>query len=682
MRLYSTLARDLVDLPDPPGPIGMYVCGPTVYAAGAHRQRASVCDCHLVSAGSARRGYDVTLVHNITDVNDKIYEAAPGASAERAERGDALVPRGHRPLRSRRGRPLAAGDRDDGRDHRVHRRPDRPRLRLRGRRRRLLPRLALLRSTAASPGEKPDQVEEQEPNARKEDPRDFALWKANKPEEDTCLGLALGSRPPGLAHRVLGDGREAARTCLEIHGGGLDLVFPHHENELAQSRALGHEFAKIWMHNGMLRFTGEKMSKSLGNVVTIQEALDLWGRETLLLFFLGGALAEPDRLLRRDDGSRRRRSGDVPNAFARSRRARRPPGSASPAALDDDFNTPQGPGAHPRVARAAPRLLSRGARALRSRVARQPSCGAAGDRRAGGAAAEAARAATSPRPTAFGTRSRQPVGGPRGARWLPTCPRPDPRARLRPQAGARGDSRATGGARAVGDRAGAQSRGPGCATWPRVHVKPDREIGERAETRDHQGVIAWCEPYRYADAHELAAVERPLLACLDQVTDPRNLGAVIRSAEGPARRRRRAGARLRACDAGGLPRSAGAVEHLPVAVVPDLARYLNEIKRGDLWIYAAAAEAEQDMWSADLTGGLALVFGAEGKGVRPLVRRACDAHGLDPARRERRVAQRQRRGGAPPVRGAAETRGWLTRPSTSSTATTCCTPDRSPTSAS
>ena len=70
--------------------------------------------------------------------------------------------------------------------------------------------------------------------------------------------------------------------------------------------------------------------------------------------------------------------------------------------------------------------------------------------------------------------------------------------------------------------------------------------------------------------------------------------------------------------------SAGAVEHLPVAVVPNLARYLKEIKRGDLWIYAAAADAEQSMWQADLSGGLALVFGAEGKGVRPLVRRACD----------------------------------------------------------
>jgi len=161
---------------------------------------------------------------------------------------------------------------------------------------------------------------------------------------------------------------------------------------------------------------------------------------------------------------------------------------------------------------------------------------------------------------------------------------------------------------------------------PRVQVKPDRELSEAAGTRDHQGIVAWCEPYRYADAYELAAGEQPLLACLDQVTDPRNLGAVIRSAEG-------AGATGVVVPAHGSARvtpavcraSAGAVEHLPVAVVPNLARYLNEIKRADLWIYAAAAEAEQDLWVADLAGGLALVFGAEGKGVRPLVRRACDA---------------------------------------------------------
>ena len=80
---------------------------------------------------------------------------------------------------------------------------------------------------------------------------------------------------------------------FEIHGGGLDLIFPHHENEVAQSRALGHEFAQLWMHNGMLRLAGEKMSKSLGNIVSLREALDEWGRETLLVYFLGGHWRKP-----------------------------------------------------------------------------------------------------------------------------------------------------------------------------------------------------------------------------------------------------------------------------------------------------------------------------------------------------------------------------------------------------
>jgi 23S rRNA (guanosine2251-2'-O)-methyltransferase len=163
------------------------------------------------------------------------------------------------------------------------------------------------------------------------------------------------------------------------------------------------------------------------------------------------------------------------------------------------------------------------------------------------------------------------------------------------------------------------------AERPRVQVKLERELSEAAGTRDHQGVLAWCEPYRYADGWELAAAERPLLACLDQVTDPHNLGAVCRSAEG-------AGATGVVVPAHGSATvtpavcraSAGAVEHLSVAVVPNLARYLGEAKRGDLWIYAAVGDGAKPLWETDLSGGVALVFGAEGKGLRPLVRRTCD----------------------------------------------------------
>jgi 23S rRNA (guanosine2251-2'-O)-methyltransferase len=158
----------------------------------------------------------------------------------------------------------------------------------------------------------------------------------------------------------------------------------------------------------------------------------------------------------------------------------------------------------------------------------------------------------------------------------------------------------------------------------RVQVKLDRELTEAAGTRDHQGMLAWAEPYRYADAWELAAGPRPLLACLDQVSDPHNLGAVCRSAEG-------VGATGVVLPSHGAARvtpavcraSAGAVEHLPVAVVTNLARYLGEVKRDDLWVFGAAAEGEA-MWASDLSGGAAFVFGAEGKGLRPLVRRTCD----------------------------------------------------------
>jgi 23S rRNA (guanosine2251-2'-O)-methyltransferase len=160
--------------------------------------------------------------------------------------------------------------------------------------------------------------------------------------------------------------------------------------------------------------------------------------------------------------------------------------------------------------------------------------------------------------------------------------------------------------------------------WERKpRVVAERVLTELTGTRDHQGIVARVEPFRYADAFELAAGE-PLLVALDQVTDPRNLGAVIRSADG-------AGATGVVLPAHNSARvtpavarsSAGAVEHLPVAVVPNLSRYLKEIKGPKLWVWAADARGTP-MGEADLAGGLALVFGAEGKGIRPLVRKTCD----------------------------------------------------------
>jgi 23S rRNA (guanosine2251-2'-O)-methyltransferase len=159
----------------------------------------------------------------------------------------------------------------------------------------------------------------------------------------------------------------------------------------------------------------------------------------------------------------------------------------------------------------------------------------------------------------------------------------------------------------------------------RLQVKPESALTAAAGTRDHQGVVAFAEPYRYADAWELAAGERPLVACLDQVTDPHNLGAVVRSAEGagatgvvvPEHNAARVTAVV--CRA-----SAGAVEHVPVAVVVNLARYVAETKRDDLWAWAATGDAGTSVWEADFRTGTFLVFGSEGKGIRPGVRKACD----------------------------------------------------------
>ena len=141
--------------------------------------------------------------------------------------------------------------------------------------------------------QKLDQLAEQEPNPLKEDPRDFALWKSNKPGEDTSWDSPWGRGRPGWHIECSAMSEKYLGETFEIHGGGLDLVFPHHENEIAQSRSLGHGFAQTWMHNGMLRFRGEEMHKSLGNAISLREVLDRWGRETVLLFFMTGHWSKP-----------------------------------------------------------------------------------------------------------------------------------------------------------------------------------------------------------------------------------------------------------------------------------------------------------------------------------------------------------------------------------------------------
>jgi cysteinyl-tRNA synthetase len=340
VQLYDTFSRRLRELPPPPGPIRMYSCGPTVYQRIHVGNAVPFVIAMWLERWLEEQGYETKLVVNITDINDKIYDAAPGASAKLA--ADASRWYVEDTDRLGLGRPDVeptavetvadqvamieeliergfAYESDGDVYFRVTRFPEYGRL----------------------SGQRLDQVEEQEPNARKEDPRDFALWKATKPGEDTFWESPWGLGRPGWHIECSAMSEKYLGSEFEIHGGGLDLVFPHHENEIAQSRALGRPFAQLWMHNGMLAFAGEEMHKSVGNDVSLKDALDRWGRETLLVFFMTGHWRKP---LEYSDRT-------LAAAAARAERFRevfRAPGEPAPdgswerfaAALDDDFNTP------------------------------------------------------------------------------------------------------------------------------------------------------------------------------------------------------------------------------------------------------------------------------------------------------------------------------------------------------
>ena len=338
MRLHDTLTGSPVELPPQPEPIGIYVCGPTVY------QRAHIGNARpfVVFTWLARwlreRGRAVRLVHNITDVNDKIYEAAPGRSAELAREATAwyFEDTAGFGLGMPDAQPLATETMADivalieellASGHAYTADGD------------VYFRVSGFETYGALSGQRPDQVEDQEPNPAKEDPRDFALWKATKPGEDTSWTAPWSVGRPGWHIECSAMAAKELGPEFWIHGGGLDLVFPHHENERAQSLSVGHPFARIWMHNGMLRFTGEKMSKSLGNVETIRDVLDEWGRETALVFFLTAHWRKPIDFSHETMTAARAQAETLRNALRAETRAAGDWDSFVHA-LEDDFNTP------------------------------------------------------------------------------------------------------------------------------------------------------------------------------------------------------------------------------------------------------------------------------------------------------------------------------------------------------
>ena len=343
MLLYDSSSRRKVELPPQPGPIRMYVCGPTVYQRIHIGNARPFVVSMWMRAWFRERGYEVKLVENITDINDKIYEAAARqqlGSAELAEQAaqwyiedtDALglgrpdvepratevIPEIVALIAELIDRGLAYESSGD-----------------------VYFRVPAYPEYGSLSGAQPDDMIAQEPSDLKEDPRDFTLWKATKPHEDTEWESPWGPGRPGWHIECSAMAEKHLGPEFEIHGGGLDLRFPHHENELAQSRGAGRPFARYWAHNGMLQLAEEKMSKSVGNIVSLRAVLDAYGREAVLIFFLGGHYRGP--LDYSDEAMKAART--VADDF-RNARLVIPTGApvsdwdAFVSELDDDFNTP------------------------------------------------------------------------------------------------------------------------------------------------------------------------------------------------------------------------------------------------------------------------------------------------------------------------------------------------------
>nr|WP_220476358.1 cysteine--tRNA ligase [Microcella alkalica] len=358
VRLYDSLRQAVVDLePLEPGRVGMYVCGPTVQSAPhlGHVRSALVYD--LWRRWLAHRGFAVTFIRNVTDIDDKILANATAdepwyAVAYRVElefaaayRAIGILPPTYEPRATasienmhaiivaliERGHAYAADDGSGDVYFDVRSWP------------------AYGELTRQSPDDMEDAGDA--PTRAKRDPRDFALWKGAKADEPTSAHWASpwGAGRPGwhiecsaMAQRYLGH-------AFDVHGGGLDLRFPHHENELAQSRAAGDGFARHWVHNGLVTVGGQKMSKSLGNSVFAADLLAS-ARPAVVRYWLGsahyrssidyteGSLVESEaalerietflsRAAKRLDGTRfAELPAEVPEAFA--------------AAMDDDLSTP------------------------------------------------------------------------------------------------------------------------------------------------------------------------------------------------------------------------------------------------------------------------------------------------------------------------------------------------------
>ena len=350
--IYNTLGRDQQVFETlEPGKVGMYVCGPTVQSDPhlGHGRFAVAFD--VIRRYLIWRGYDVTLVQNVTDVDDKIIANAADMGIPPHELATEMADKFR--ANSDRLNNLAPSVEPRATDHIPEM------ISLIGR---LIAqdlaypaegdvyfRVRRLEGYGKLSGHNIDALisgARVEPGEQKEDPLDFALWKAAKPGEPSWES-PWGPGRPGWHIECSAMSAKYLGESFDIHAGGNDLIFPHHENEIAQSEgASGQPFARYWLHNGMVNLGGEKMAKSTGHIIDLAEAIDTYGGSAIRLFYLRAHYRSPlefsEELL--DDAAtsverlrafgRRSSSieqaGDDPDLLARFTRA-----------MDDDFNTPE-----------------------------------------------------------------------------------------------------------------------------------------------------------------------------------------------------------------------------------------------------------------------------------------------------------------------------------------------------
>ncbi|MFM8519852.1 MAG: cysteine--tRNA ligase [Solirubrobacterales bacterium] len=339
---------------DPGNPVSIYACGPTVYSRIHIGNARPFVVFSLFSRFLRSEGYDARLVVNVTDINDKIYEAATAAGVGSEDLAKEMTAAyladtdrlglgrpDSEPLASETIGPIISLIEDlIEKDHAYESGGD------------VYFSVRSFPDYGSLSHRDPDQMDQGEPDdgSPKRDPLDFALWKAQKEGEDTSWDSPWGPGRPGwhIECSAMAE-QEADGLPLAIHGGGSDLVFPHHENEIAQSEAArGVPLARIWMHNGMIETDREKMSKSEGNIFQLSEALDRYGSDAVVSFLVSGHYRQPLAFGEEGLDEAVARNERIRNFFREARADGMDPDGASLESLErfrdalaDDFNTPQ-----------------------------------------------------------------------------------------------------------------------------------------------------------------------------------------------------------------------------------------------------------------------------------------------------------------------------------------------------